>query len=779
MKFICLLICILLSTNLLGQTLNQFGHIVESTKASKHKVIDNDGVMKVAHNDLLLPGNSLFELNNGFATLENTCGNTPSKLSFYDNNGVERASFTYAQTINISVDELGHYIYFLCKGKTVIINVETFEERIIASENDIAISNSGQPIYFDNEKNMLVTQSREIELSFTPITIELDAKENVYVFGRNKYAFIKNDEFAIQNYNSGTFFRSKTINGEVFWVEKNRTNEAFNFKMYNLVNHVPEKGAEQTLSTNKLSKNIRSQKRSGDQILCPLYPDQPDYPFPVGNSYAEHQNYGGSPSSAYLHPGIDFLGYPGQPIYATMDGVVKAVLTTSASLHWRLALGLEDTAQEQDGYLFAHLEQSSIPFSVGDSVQAGDFLGYLVEWPCCDFHHLHFARIMHSGQVWDGNWLAKDNVLSDIINFKDDTAPVFEDLWQGNPVAFRTPNGSQILNPNNLSGEFDIICHIHDKINSNWRVDVNSIWFQIVKPENNCIVYEQNSFEYNFVLDVYSDNVENAEILNTIYSTGGNWVTLGNYNTRNFYQNISRTNGDGVIDQTDSNVYFDSTQFPDGTYTLKVFADDAAGNLNSIEQEIEIVNNNTGIPYDVNCNCNGGTYQDSDSDGVCDTNDVCPNGDDTADSDGDNIPNDCDNCDNNLAGTACDDGDTCTTGETYDNNCNCTAGVFQDADNDSICDALDTCSGFDDLIDRDENGIADYCDVCEIDRIIYQNHLSGESLIYEVLNTIQSNKTIHSGAIVHFDAGQRISLSQGFIIEAGADVTLTTEGCNP
>jgi photosystem II stability/assembly factor-like uncharacterized protein len=47
--------------------------------------------------------------------------------------------------------------------------------------------------------------------------------------------------------------------------------------------------------------------------------------------------------------------------------------------------------------------------------------------------------------------------------------------------------------------------------------------------------------------------------------------------------------------------------------------------------------------YDSDCNCVG-TLQDSDGDSVCDSEDVCPGGDDTIDSDGDGIPDACDNC---------------------------------------------------------------------------------------------------------------------------------------
>ncbi len=136
----------------------------------------------------------------------------------------------------------------------------------------------------------------------------------------------------------------------------------------------------------------------------------------------------------------------------------------------------------------------------------------------------------------------------------------------------------------------------------------------------------------------------------------------------------------------------------------------------------------TGETYDANCNCIGGSFQDSDNDGVCDANDLCPNFDDNligtacddgdacttgetydancgcsggtlVDSDNDGVcdTNDlCPNFDDNLIGTACDDGDACTTGETYDNNCGCSGGTFQDSDNDGVCDANDLCPNFDD-----------------------------------------------------------------------------------
>jgi len=49
-----------------------------------------------------------------------------------------------------------------------------------------------------------------------------------------------------------------------------------------------------------------------------------------------------------------------------------------------------------------------------------------------------------------------------------------------------------------------------------------------------------------------------------------------------------------------------------------------------------------GEAYDANCNCTGGTFEDTDTDGVCDFNDICSAGDDAIDTDGDGVPDACD-----------------------------------------------------------------------------------------------------------------------------------------
>ena len=141
----------------------------------------------------------------------------------------------------------------------------------------------------------------------------------------------------------------------------------------------------------------------------------------------------------------------------------------------------------------------------------------------------------------------------------------------------------------------------------------------------------------------------------------------------------------------------------------------------------------TGDTFDANCNCVGtpvnpddnnactidtcdpvlgviNTFQDSDGDGTCDANDVCPGGpepgqacdDGNATTINDVVDASCTcagipltvDCEGTpggtaLPGTPCDDNSLCTTGDTFDANCNC-VGTPVNPDDNNAC-TIDTC----------------------------------------------------------------------------------------
>ncbi|HKP63564.1 MAG TPA: thrombospondin type 3 repeat-containing protein [Polyangiales bacterium] len=104
---------------------------------------------------------------------------------------------------------------------------------------------------------------------------------------------------------------------------------------------------------------------------------------------------------------------------------------------------------------------------------------------------------------------------------------------------------------------------------------------------------------------------------------------------------------------------------------------------------------------------------DSDSDGVGDDCDVCPDGDDKRDPDGDGVPSACDNC-RTVSNKLQSDGDDDGVGDACDN-CRTLANADQkDLDDDRIGDACDNCQGKSnpDQRDVDGDGRGDACDPC-------------------------------------------------------------------
>ncbi|RZW42485.1 MAG: T9SS type A sorting domain-containing protein [Flavobacteriaceae bacterium] len=110
--------------------------------------------------------------------------------------------------------------------------------------------------------------------------------------------------------------------------------------------------------------------------------------------------------------------------------------------------------------------------------------------------------------------------------------------------------------------------------------------------------------------------------------------------------------------------------------------------------------------------CPDGECEDSDADGICDSDDVCPGFDDTIDLDGNGIPDGCD-CEDSDADGVCDTDDVCpgfddsidSDGDGIPDGCDC-----EDSDGDGVCDTDDVCPGYDDTIDSDGDGIPDGCD---------------------------------------------------------------------
>jgi len=326
-----------------------------------------------------------------------------------------------------------------------------------------------------------------------------------------------------------------------------------------------------------------------DTIFWPLAPFNKVYP--IGNTYEEYQDYGGDP---YPHPGVDMLAPDSTPVFSVSEGVVKAVLTISAEYHWRIAIGDSDTARPSEGWLYAHLVQNSIPFAVGDSVHAMDFLGELVPWPISNFTHCHFVKISDSGSTWSMPWDAVFNPLEVLRPNTDMEPPIFHPAKGKDTLAFCVNESSMYLDPFALVGKVDIIAKVGDYLgHPDWECSPYRLEYELLSlPSGNRVLGPIYSMTFSHVIPAYTGT---AQMTHVLYKNDQTCNSGGDYNNRDFFLLLTNTDGDSILELSDADSSLDTAQFNDGPYRVIVRAYDAGGNVTSAGMDVEFVNGVTNV----------------------------------------------------------------------------------------------------------------------------------------------------------------------------------------
>ncbi len=288
------------------------------------------------------------------------------------------------------------------------------------------------------------------------------------------------------------------------------------------------------------------------------------------------------------------MGDAGQPVYAVKAGVVKAILTTSADYHWRIAIGAAG-AGTSEGYLYAHVDQPTIAVSVGQAVSQGQYLGNLVPWPVAAFEHCHFARIRDTGTQWQGLWLCIDNPHPDLPSTEMDW-PVFEPAVSGQLLAFCTNETSVYQSPTSLHGAVDIIAHVGDRIAGNWVCAVQEIRYTIspLGHPDQPVVNDKLAVRFDMALDTYSGGPIDPLLVGLLYKQDSVCRTLGDYDDREFFHIITNSDGDEVYQESDRWQAWDTAALLDGQYVVQVNVRDAKGN--SAAASMTVTTNNGNLP---------------------------------------------------------------------------------------------------------------------------------------------------------------------------------------
>ena len=305
----------------------------------------------------------------------------------------------------------------------------------------------------------------------------------------------------------------------------------------------------------------------------------------LGNNWGEYQEYGTGP---YYHNGIDIItvGQQGADVHAVRHGWVKAWGTIQYEYHYRLAIcdTSSDVTGRQTGWLYAHIDSDRTHKAVGDEVQVGDLIGYLVPWPVPGFDHCHFARISDTGATWnrfpEPTWWFIENPLLELTPNADLVPPVFENARTSQRFAFCRNDSSTYQQPTNLSGDLDIIARVYDKTGytttaPTWdKLVPYQMDYMIRSAGGTVVVPWTMSFQFSNVLAPTNDSLS-ARLL---YKRDNTCYTLGDYDAREYYFIITNTDGDSIIELSDAAGAWASESTADGDYWVIARALDVSSN---------------------------------------------------------------------------------------------------------------------------------------------------------------------------------------------------------
>jgi murein DD-endopeptidase MepM/ murein hydrolase activator NlpD len=564
-----------------------------------------------------MQGNGFFLLDPGrVIVLETSESNSqPSELRIYGLDGRElhRESLEAPRDLTLSLD--GRYLACGDRDATIVLNLETFDSARYERLDLFTVGPGGllAGISYRDESALRIegggTTARRVAMSFRArrIALALDGTA-AYLLGPAALVRVpvgsaaqRDESFAPQTIfeaRDGAELQDLRLTANGFLVGL-RTSDGRSVQGVLLTLDASgrpvgrELGPSRQISGAEMSPAGTGRAPAEGGIPWPILPDSQH---PVGNTYGEYQDYGGAP---YPHGGFDVMGSPNQAVYAVRGGVVKAILTTSAEYHWRVAVADSAVAGSCLGYLYAHLNQASITVHVGDVITAGQLLGTLVPWPIADFTHCHFTRLLDSGATWDGSWLSVSNPHLD-VSHTETVPPVFQPARGTELLAFCTNETSSYQNSLSLHGSVDIIARVSDVIASSWKCAVQELRYTIYPQgqPGSPVVNDKQSVFFNMGLDGYISGTNDTFLINLFYKQDTVCPTQGDYDYREFYHILTNSNGDQIYDASDANQAWNTAALPDGRYVIRVKAVDAAGNVRADSMIVTTVNGNPSTAED-------------------------------------------------------------------------------------------------------------------------------------------------------------------------------------
>jgi len=529
------------------------------------------------------------------------------KIYVYSKYGTHLFTKTFLRADQFTFSENGNSFGVMAADNLHIIDLLTSEVIKFEKGSSFTLSEDGSLTAIVTEGKLNIHSNNSLLNSF-PLNIDFIRKVKLSA-ADNLTAVINKRNLVVYNLVDGSIIFSKVLSGDLSFKDlkivenkivtgiHKKTNDKSSgiLRIYNLQgNLLEEKEGESKSLKEKPKPFVKKQNQSGyDPIPWPFAPF--DSMRTIWNHYEQHMGNGGGDWS-YLHQGLDLITPIAEPTYAVEGGIVKLVLTLGGSAYWRVAISDTQVAGYSDGWLYAHLIESSIQVDVGDTVQIHDYLGDIIEWSG-NWGHIHFVEIRDTGLVWyynDNEWGINFNPMLALQPLPDTTAPVIEPVFGYSKFGFCTNETSNYLTPDSLYGDVDIIVKVVDYSgDSEWQQPAFRTYYWIKSlSTGDTVLTRRMGHILNHTYPFYSGgNYEPYAVVmykrDNILTTSS-WMDL----ERNYYHVVTNSNGDSLLELSEKDLAFSTANYYDGDYRIYIEVFDEAGNYVIDSMDVAFKNGN-------------------------------------------------------------------------------------------------------------------------------------------------------------------------------------------
>jgi hypothetical protein len=225
-----------------------------------------------------------------------------------------------------------------------------------------------------------------------------------------------------------------------------------------------------------------------------------------------------------------------------------------------------------------------------------DYLGDIIEWSN-DWGHIHFVNINDSGLVWlynDNEWGINFSPILVLQPYPDTTAPYIDPVFTWSKFAFAVNESATYLDPDSLLGAIDIIVKVVDYVgDSEWQQPAYTTWYTIKRISDGEIIQPRTlghilNHKYPFY-----EGVNYRPYAGVIYQRDDTLPPSSwNDTERNYYHNLTNSNGDSLVELSEKELAFNTDEYPDGIYRVIVEVFDESGNFDIDSMDVKFANGN-------------------------------------------------------------------------------------------------------------------------------------------------------------------------------------------